>query len=56
MDIVICEDDRFQMERTKEIIENYAMIENNGMKVVLATTNPHDVVSFYKLRRQIVIF
>lgn len=46
MDIVICEDDRFQLERTKEIIENFAMMEDNGMKVVLATTNPHDVVSF----------
>ncbi|MEK5183773.1 LytTR family DNA-binding domain-containing protein [Solibacillus sp. FSL R5-0691] len=51
MDIVICEDDRFQMERTKEIIENYAMIENNGMKVVLATTNPHDVVSFLQTEK-----
>ncbi|MER2028688.1 MAG: LytTR family DNA-binding domain-containing protein [Solibacillus sp.] len=46
MNIVICEDDRVQLGKTKEIIENYAMIEANGMKVVLATTNPHDVVSF----------
>ncbi|MGA4518694.1 LytTR family DNA-binding domain-containing protein [Solibacillus sp. FSL K6-1781] len=46
MNIVICEDDRVQLEKTKEIIENYAMMEDNGMKVVLATANPHDVLSF----------
>lgn len=46
MNIVICEDDRVQLEKTKEIIENYAMMEDNGIKVVLATANPHDVLSF----------
>ena len=46
MDIVICEDDRVQLERTKEIIENYAMMEDNGLKIVLATTNPRDVLDF----------
>lgn len=46
MDIVICEDDLIQLERTKKIIENYAMIEDNGMKVVLATTKPKDVLLF----------
>lgn len=48
MDIVICEDDLVQLERVKKTIENYAMMEDNGMKVVLATTNPNDVVSFLK--------
>ncbi len=46
MDIVICEDDLVQLERVKKIIENYAMMEDNGMKVVLATTNPTDVSAF----------
>lgn len=51
MDIVICEDDRVQLERTKEIIENYAMMEDNGLKVVLATTNPHDVLTFLQNKK-----
>lgn len=48
MDIVICEDDLVQLETLKKIIENYAMIEDNGMKVVLATTNPDEILSFLK--------
>ncbi|KGR76317.1 LytR/AlgR family response regulator transcription factor [Ureibacillus sinduriensis] len=46
MDIVICEDDFVQLESIKKIIENYAAIEDNGMKIVLATTNPADVAAF----------
>ncbi|MFJ5563836.1 LytR/AlgR family response regulator transcription factor [Lysinibacillus xylanilyticus] len=46
MDIVICEDDIVQLERVKKAIENYDMIEDNGMKIVLATTNPEEVLSF----------
>ena len=46
MDIVICEDDLVQLESMKKIIENYAMMEDNGIKIVLATTNPDDVFSF----------
>lgn len=48
MDIVICEDDIVQLERVKDIIANYAMMEDNGMKIVLATTNPDEVLSFLK--------
>ncbi|MBM7606620.1 two-component system response regulator AgrA [Metabacillus crassostreae] len=48
MDIVICEDDLVQLERVKKTIENYAMMEDNGMEVVLATNNPDDVLSFLK--------
>lgn len=46
MDIVICEDDVIQLESIKKTIENYAVMEDNGMRVVLATTNPTDVVTF----------
>ncbi|MFE3575265.1 LytR/AlgR family response regulator transcription factor [Lysinibacillus sp. NPDC059133] len=46
MNIIICEDDIAQLERAKKTIENYAMIEDNGMKIVLATTNPDDVLAF----------
>lgn len=46
MNIVICEDDAVQLKTIKEIIENYAMIEDNGMNVVLATLSPTDVLAF----------
>ena len=46
MDIVICEDDAVQLVAIKKIIENYAMIEDNGMNVVLATSSPTDVLAF----------
>ena len=51
MDIVICEDDFVQLERVKKIIENYAMMEDNGMKVVIATTNPDEVLSFLESKK-----
>ena len=46
MNIVICEDDPAQLERVKKTIENYAMMEDNGMKIALATTNPDEVLAF----------
>lgn len=51
MDIVICEDDIEQLERIKTIIENYAMMEDNGINVILATTNPDDVVTFLETEK-----
>lgn len=51
MDIVICEDDFVQLECIKKIIENYAVMEDNGMKVVLATTNPADVITFLENKK-----
>ena len=51
MNIVICEDHHVQLETIKKIIENYAMMEDNGMKVVLATTNPAEVLSFLESRK-----
>ena len=34
MNIVICEDDPAQLERVKTTIENYAMMEDNGMRIL----------------------
>lgn len=51
MDIVICEDDIVQLEGIKTIIANYAMIEDNGIEIVLATTNPDDVVTFLQKQK-----
>ena len=48
MKIVICEDDPVQLENLETIIENYALMEDNGMEIVLATTNPEEVVQFLK--------
>ena len=46
MNIVICEDDPAQLERVKKTIENYAMMEDNSMKIAPATTNPDEVLAF----------
>lgn len=46
MKIVICEDDEVQLQKIHTIIANYAMMEDNGMTVVLATTDPEEVLSF----------
>lgn len=51
MDIVICEDDIVQLERIKTIIANYAMMEDNGMEIILATTNPDEVVKLLKKQK-----
>ena len=48
MKIIICEDDLAQLENIKTIIKNYAMMEDNGIEIVLATTNPEEVVQYLK--------
>lgn len=46
MKIIICEDDLVQLKNIETIIKNYAMIEDNGIEVVLSTSNPEEVVQF----------
>ncbi|EEL84407.1 DNA-binding response regulator [Bacillus cereus] len=46
MKIIICEDDMSQLKRMRTIIENFAMMEDNGMQVVLATNNPDEVIAY----------
>lgn len=48
MKVVICEDNEIQLAFIQRVIENYAMIEENGIEVVLATSNPNDIVQFLK--------
>lgn len=48
MKVVICEDDLIQLKNVETIIENYAMMEDNGIEIVLATTNPLEVVQYLK--------
>ncbi|AOV08993.1 LytR/AlgR family response regulator transcription factor [Sporosarcina ureilytica] len=46
MKIVICEDDPVQLEYVETILNNYAIMEDNGIEIVLATTNPEEVIQF----------
>lgn len=46
MDIVICEDNLVQLEAITETIQNYAMIEDNGINIVLSTTDPTEVLTY----------
>lgn len=46
MKVVICEDDLVQLEQVKKIVSNYAMIEDNGISIDLATSNPEEVIDY----------
>lgn len=46
MEVIICEDNVIQLEIIKETIQNYAMIEDNGINIVLATTDPTEVLTY----------
>lgn len=46
MNIIICEDNLIQLEAITKTIQNYAMIEDNGINIVLATTNPTEVLAY----------
>ncbi|MGE7953545.1 LytR/AlgR family response regulator transcription factor [Lysinibacillus xylanilyticus] len=48
MKVIICEDNVVQLEHLKKNIENYAMMEGNGIEVVLTTTNPNEVIAYEK--------
>lgn len=46
MEVVICEDHRTQLQAITEMIQNYAMIEDNGIRIALATTDPDEVLAY----------
>ena len=46
--VFICEDDLLQRERLKKIIENYIMIENLDMELVMATENPLHILEYLR--------
>lgn len=46
MDVIICEDDPKQLEEITRTIGNYAVMEDNGINVVLSTTNPAKVLAY----------
>lgn len=46
MKVVICEDNVTQLQAITDMIQNYAMIEDNSIQVVLATTDPEEVLTY----------
>lgn len=46
MDVIICEDNPKQLEDITRTIDNYAMMEDNGIKLALSTTNPSEVLAY----------
>src|SRR4051794_9929355 len=42
--IYICEDNLSQLNDIKEIIENYILIEELDMEIILATQNPDELI------------
>lgn len=48
MDVIICEDNPKQLKDITNTIHNYAMVEDNGINVVLSTANPVEVLTYVK--------
>lgn len=46
MEVVICEDNVTQLKAITEMIQSYAMIEDNGIHIALATTDPGEVLAY----------
>lgn len=46
MDVIICEDHLKQLEEITTAINNYAMMEDNGIRVALSTSNPEEVLAY----------
>lgn len=46
MKVIICENNINQLAYTAQTIRNYAMIEDNGISIALATPDPHEVIRF----------
>lgn len=44
-DILICEDDKIQLNQITKIITNLIMIEDFPMKVILSTNSPEEIIS-----------
>lgn len=48
--VFICEDNLQQRKKMEELISNYIMMEELGMKIVLSTDNPYDVLNYIESR------
>ena len=46
IDIYICEDNQKQLNLFKKYIENFITIECLDMNIVLATSDPHDILNY----------
>lgn len=46
--IILCDDDTLLLSYYKSVIENWIMINDYEMKLVLATTDPEDIFLFLK--------
>ncbi|MGL9728152.1 two-component system, LytTR family, response regulator AgrA [Enterococcus sp. DIV0756] len=46
--IILCDDDTLLLSHYKSVIENWIMINDYEMKLVLATTDPEDIFLFLK--------
>lgn len=44
--IILCDDDTLLLSYYKSVIENWIMINDYEMKLVLATTDPEDIFLF----------
>ena len=46
MRVLLCEDNENQLFQMAKYIEDYAMVEDNGIEIVLKATDPYEVLAF----------
>lgn len=51
MQVVLCEDNRKVLQKIATYIENYAMMEDNSIDIVLKSSNPSEVLSYIHSNR-----
>ncbi|AYU55675.1 quorum-sensing response regulator AgrA [Staphylococcus debuckii] len=56
MKIIICEDDLQQRSHIEEIINNYIMIEEKPLEIVLSTADPYEVLEYAKATNEICCY
>lgn len=51
MKVILCEDNKLLLQQLTSYIENYAMIENNSIEIILKCSHPLDLLSYIQLNR-----
>ncbi|MDE7424530.1 MAG: LytTR family DNA-binding domain-containing protein [Lachnospiraceae bacterium] len=56
LNIYVCEDIEIQRKKLKSILENIIVMEEFDMELVMATENPHEVLSYVKQTEEVGIY
>lgn len=48
LSVFVCEDDQVQRMQLEKYIKNYVMMEEMDMKLVMSTSDPHEIINYLK--------